>query len=223
MKKEGKVLLLKVLLISGMLFGSLITNAVFAMESVDWGNDYPLISAKLQSLFEGNENIIIYNNDDEDITKQFYYDNYTYYENKNFNHIIANFITEANCIIEELPVISPYYMTNVSKESSLCYTILKRDGYATSFEFAYYACGRVSYNDNTGKYTSISQPGIRVYAYPAFSDCGYKVTADYGIINNGYNAYYKNFVITLWGQVIHNGGAAKIYYDPIKPNVNLYF
>lgn len=198
-------------------------NFVYATDDLNWDNQYPLITSKLQSLFEGNNNIVIYDNNSTDITKHFYEINYTNFKNKNFKEIINNYINVANCIVEEKPSIVPYYMINESKESSLIYTILKRDGYATSFEFAFYACGRVSYNDNTGKYTSISEPGIRVYHYPSFSDCGYKVTADYGIINNGYNAYYKNFVITLWGQAIHGAGAAKIYYDPIIPNVDLYF
>ncbi len=142
---------------------------------------------------------------------------------KDTESILKDYLENVNCMVEDIEEVQPLLNTNVTKRSSLCYTVLKIKGVATSAEFAFYVSGRASFNEGTGKYTSMSPPSISIYHVPGFDKYDYTVTGDYGFKNNKRTVYYKNIVVTLWAIVSGGNTSTRVYYDPIRPGITLEF
>lgn len=205
-------------------------NIILDEEKINYLQDFPNIRKAINRLFNNDNSIKIYDIKGNDVTLEFYENNLNNFNRNDFEIIIKNFVSVSNCLvdntIQENSFISPQprLMQNISKRSQLCYTILTINGRLTSSEFAYYVCGRASYNDNTGKYVSVSAPDISVYSMPGiFYESGYSVTGNYGIINNGREVEYKNIVITLWAKAHNQASSVRVYYDPIEPKIILRF
>ena len=223
-KKTIIIIFLTVLIIGSSFIST--TNAQSKDELTD---TYPCIAERLKEFFKDKkyDKIQIYNKDNQDISIQFYNENYNHYINNDMNTILENFLKNAeNLAVDEIDnSIQAYENTNVSKRSRVLYTILKIKGKATSSEFGYQICGRASFNETTGKYVSISPPGISVYYYPGtFDSYKYQVIGDYGYKNNKRKVYYKNIVITMWATSISDRyGTSKVYFDPIYSGETLEF
>lgn len=212
--------MIKLMLALSMILSIFNMNDVNATSDESLLEQYPNTVEVLKDFFNDREKYQIFSNDSEDITDHFYDENLGYFLEEKYLNVLENYIQRGKIltsIVEEEN--QPRLMQNVSNKF-LVHALLKVNGQVRS-EYGFYLRGRASWNDATGKFTSISAPAIEDYSLDSnwsTHDVGFD--ADYEIVNNGRTARYKNLVLVVVATSTNSGnGVITVNYDPFIPGL----